>query len=178
MKTYMVVKIEKFNYLVAQTATHPDRMYWFGGVSYAYFNPSVQILHTLGTTDDPDVEDAFEIEYWREWNPPAVTPISLNGWLAPDGKWYGCEFGAHDGVAKQISAALYGILGDSDDLESRCWLRVQDGMVVTVREFQATQSQIDILGEIVQMLDSDYARRRSLRFIASAVILTMQDDMP
>jgi hypothetical protein len=155
--TYMVIEYQGIRSLVAEKPGYPERLYWFGGISYMTRTENVKILHTFPPTDDYLTPNEYEIAFWRDWNPPKKGEVTEHGWLSPTGDFYPCGYGEHESLADQIVAAFYGKLEGSKYLDNYGWLRVQDGNVVWMGNGSppATQAQIDVLWDISRLEDLD-----------------------
>jgi len=151
--TYWVIRVDNRTSLVGVSVKYPGRLYWFGGPSYTVVTSDTDILHSYSIEDfknAEDPEDAIEIDFWKNWNPPTSGTLSGTGWLSFDGTFYGCGYSEHDSVAKQVVAVLYDTLTDYvERLENDGWVRLQMGNVIC-RGNKLTQAQLNTLHDICQ----------------------------
>jgi hypothetical protein len=152
---YEAIKWQGVVSLLAVSVKYPGRLYWSGGSSYCIRTPDMEVLKEYYTTDFDDDEDALEVQYKRDFYPPTPNPVGPSGWLAPDGHFYGCEWGGHDSLAENITATINGTLDGTKALESLGWLRIQDGGIVTWGDYIPTQSQIDTMYDLQNRNDID-----------------------
>lgn len=159
---YIVLEWEGKRSLVAQSIKHPDRYYWFGGCSYTVWcSDMIELAEfLLPVTYNSDDEDQIEIEYYRTYAAPQKGQISETGWLAPNGDFYPCEYGAHHSVARQIAASQYGDLENADQsLTDRGWRILQKGMLIRTAQPAPTQSQIDAIFSLSQQVHDPQVAR-------------------
>lgn len=121
-----------------------------GSVVIAY----VDAKHYSGTIYDVDeavaeLEKEFAYRY-------LLDPWSDQGWLAPNGKFWGCQFYQHDDIA-------YSLLRKSPaTLEDEGWIRVHaDTFITKESSRRITKRQINTLFEL-GFIDVDMLRLRDL----------------
>lgn len=163
---YLVIKYMDVISLVAITEKNPEKLHWFGGPSYMMIGNDVEIydeflVEEFSWAEDP--EDEIELAYYRKWCPPKKTDLSATGWIAPNGDFYGCAYGEHDRVAKQIVAVVYDDLYLSTrKLEEKGWLRIQDGFVYG-HDVDPTQAQIDTAWDISRLETLSEKEKKNLK---------------
>ncbi|NTF23603.1 hypothetical protein G6L37_35100 [Agrobacterium rubi] len=104
-------------------------------------------------------EEAVEIEKMYAFR-YLLDPWAYEGWLAPDGKFYGCGFYAHDDLAYSLLRKSPGML------ESEGWVRVHSSSFMTGRDYgrQITRRQESSL-EKLGFVEFEAPGRRSARYI-------------
>ena len=154
----IAVKLDGIISLARLEPDEPDMFYWgYGGTKWVL--RSTEVLEHLGKvcSDDYDKQREIELNFYKKYHPIKASLVSSAGWLAPDGKFFPCNYGQHDGLAFVIAINYYNSLGGVRKLEEMGWVLVMDeGYVVTVSrgrdtEFQMTQKQLDTLFDLSQL---------------------------
>jgi len=104
-------------------------------------------------------EAAVEIEKMYAYR-YLLDPWAYEGWLAPDGKFYGCGFYAHDDLGYSLLRKSPGML------ESEGWVRVHASSFMTGRDYgrQITRRQMASL-EKMGFVEFEAPGRRDARYI-------------
>lgn len=55
------------------------------------------------------------------------TPESKFGWIAPDGRFFGCDYGGHSSLAKKICGDIQYVVDPERHLENLGWAKVFSG---------------------------------------------------
>ena len=98
-----------------------NKLWWLHG-GYMSWPENAEILAEYDYDND-HIEDA-EIRFYREFHLP-ITALKLSeGWLSPEGEFYPCDYGEHEGLATRITAVRYGALTGAEALR-RQWIKVQ-----------------------------------------------------
>jgi hypothetical protein len=138
--------------LVTFIEDEPDRMYWgLDGMSHTLRPRDYEILQEWPVEDDPDY-DAIELDYYRNHRPaiPSTERGYTSGWIAPDGTFYACAYGGHEGLAYRIWVTLFGKSGHSGMLENT-WIKLSTHTVIENEHLiiEVTQAQRDTLMDII-----------------------------
>lgn len=98
----------------------------------------------------------------KEWKPVPDTPEGpkANGWLAPDGQFYGCSHYAHNRLGEALAEFFYSYEGDGPSfLESKGWGHISDvGFHLRDRLVEPTQQQIDAVWDWFMTLNENDGR--------------------
>jgi hypothetical protein len=102
-----------------------------------------------------ELRDDVHDSDWRP-EPDKLEGADANGWLAPDGKFYGCRPYIHIALGSAMAEYFYG-KGDSQHIEKRGWGHVNDAGFYQRGsygnpEIKPTQAQIDALWDWFQTL--------------------------
>lgn len=103
--------------------------------------------------------EAVEIEKMYAYR-YLLDPWAYEGWLSPDGKFYGCGFYGHDDLAQALLRKTVG------SLESEGWIRVHSSSFATGRDYgrTVTRRQMQSL-EKMGFVDLEAPGRRSPHYI-------------
>jgi hypothetical protein len=103
--------------------------------------------------------EAVEIEQMYAYR-YLLDPWAYEGWLAPDGKFYGCGFYAHDDLGYSLLRKSPGML------ESEGWVRVHASSFMTGRDYgrEITKRQMSSL-EKMGFVEFEAPGRRSAHYI-------------
>lgn len=71
------------------------------------------------------------------------TPLGVNGWLSPDGKFYICGFREHDRFAMHLTEQVYQSREGAHRLEAECWIRVSNGTFRWLTRHRPTWAQYE-----------------------------------
>jgi len=131
------------------SASDPQKYYWFGTSSWA--SGDYEILREW-FGDDPD---AYELAYYLEYfnDIQAVTePVQSEGWLAPDGKFFVCQYGQHASLAYPLHARYYNELGSNRELDKHGWAKVTwDGSIYADDTRTLTPEQVSTVAWLRQV---------------------------
>src|SRR5690242_16579063 len=86
----------------------PEKFYWSGGFTWAVFQDDTYIVKEYGyyKEGDPKIDDLF-LDFYKNHNVPDSYVCQSAGWLAPNGKFYPCEYYQHDTFATSLAAIYY-----------------------------------------------------------------------
>lgn len=103
--------------------------------------------------------EAVEIEKMYAYR-YLLDPWAYEGWLSPDGKFYGCGFYGHDDIAQSLLRRTVG------SLESEGWIRVHSNSFMTGRDYgrTITKRQISAL-EKLGFVEFEAPGRRSPHYM-------------
>jgi hypothetical protein len=103
--------------------------------------------------------EAVEIEKMYAWR-YLLDPWAYEGWLSPDGKFYGCGFYGHDDLAYALLRKSVAVL------ESEGWVRVHSNSFMIGRDWgrEITRRQMSAL-EKLGFVELEAPGRRSARYI-------------
>lgn len=169
---YLAIEWDGAKSLVAQSRTHPERLHWFGGMSYCHRTPDMKILAIYPLPEDYtyEDEDRIEVEFYQTINPAQPGILGKDGWLAPDGRFYPCQYGEHYSVAKALVAKHFETISSTADdvLMQAGWRRLQNGHLAAPVTFKApppTQKQIDAIYDLTVHYPDDQNVIRALKII-------------
>ena len=137
-----------------------DAVYWRGGPSYMTVHDwdKVQIIKDYGEIDDMDrgnIENLYD-QFDLDFPPIAETKVSA-GWLAPNGKFYPCQYMEHLSEARHLAFVHYKERGNGEQrIEKEGWAKIySDGTCLLPTSYlydqdgEYTQAQLDTLSDLL-----------------------------
>ena len=114
---------------------------------------NIHRIHEYASPEAAEVEKTYALRY-------LLDPWAMEGWLSPDGKFYGCGFYGHDDLAHALLRKTVG------SLESEGWIRVHSSSFATGRDYgrTITRRQMSAL-EKLGFVDLEAPGRRSPHFM-------------
>ena len=105
-----------------------ESIYWDGGPGHCPFDE--QKYQVVKRYDWPK-EDPDDAAFYREFGPQPEALRQSAGWLAPDGRFWPCEYGGHSELERELSFEIYGEYGTWNTIENRGWVKIYpDGLCV------------------------------------------------
>lgn len=155
------------------------RFYAGGGPSYFLPDETFVILSTypLGKVEgDGDEILEAEVRFARDypilpmdiaprmdWNPSkGIITENIEGWLAPNGAYYGHGLGLHVSTAHHLALQLYGNSDGADHLRDIGWLSIHDGGYIR-NGLPVTDQQSAGLIKMANGVQDDRVRRHLMR---------------
>ncbi len=104
----------------------------------------------------------MEIKPRMDWNSDkGMNTENIEGWLAPDGTYYGHSLGLHHSTAYHLALQIYGDPEGADHLRDLGWLSLHDGGFIR-KALPATPVQMEALRLMANGVQDPKTRRHLL----------------